>query len=73
MLVNEKISVGEYINAKWRNLYEPFGCKDAEAVRKLSVDIQTFEAKTHRPVVFEGYRGNTRAVELLEDAIRKYK
>lgn len=71
-LTSGAISVGEYLNAKWRNVQDPFDCEDAEAVRKLNSDIQLYKSRENREVEFVPYQGNTEAVKLLNDAIKKY-
>lgn len=61
---NREISVGEYINGKWRNVVEPIHPIDKIALSELKSLIADFKTKTGRDVVLVNYRGSGPAEQL---------
>ena len=65
-----KVSVGEYMRAKWFNIVDPFSLTNVDAVRDLRVQIDLYKTKTKREVVLVNYRGSGPA-EALTAAMDK--
>lgn len=64
-----KLSVGEYLNAKWRNVCDPFKINDKESVQQLKRDIEVFKIRTKREVEFVAYCGSD-ALTVLNNLLK---
>ena len=63
------LSVGEYINGKWRNVVEPFRLDDLSTVAQLKGLVDTFRRHEQREVEYVNYGGDN-AVKELERLFR---
>lgn len=68
-LVNERISIGEYINGKWRNAVDPFRHEDDDSIRGVLQLIRHYECKTGRICILTPYQGAP--LTTLTEAIRR--
>lgn len=71
VLADGKISVGEYVSAKWNNIIKPFKPSDEVARQELRELVALYH-KRHpgTPVHVEGYRGDTGAADMVERILR---
>jgi hypothetical protein len=63
-----KFSVGEYVNAKWRNIVDPFKVDDREALGQFLGMIKGFllRNKDHGNVALVSYQGGEAAKALAD-------
>lgn len=67
----QRISVGEYVRAKWNNIMNPFKLTDESSLLELATSIKEFKKKQGREVEIVGYRGCKSEAE-LKRLLEKY-
>lgn len=72
MLADGKISIGEYIRAKWNNVVQPFSPDKEDGWINLFNLIAHFKMKSGRDTEFVAYRGNTEALRIVTETHQRH-
>jgi hypothetical protein len=67
-----KLSVGEYLRAKWHNTLDPFDLNDMGSVSVLVALIEAYKKREKRDVEFVSYGGSAEALDTLNAMVKRF-
>jgi hypothetical protein len=67
-----KLSVGEYLNAKWRNVIDPFVLDDLDSIKALIERLELYKLRVKREVEFVSYGGSGEALDALNAMVKRF-